>query len=118
MRNIKIITGLLLMIALVAGCSTVAIQPAAQNTTQTVTGTLQAVSLSDKPDTLIVAIKTDTGMQNVSVSKNTSVAIEGQACTVDEINLFDIQGQSYNCTAVFNNCDGNAIAFNVVKIVN
>lgn len=122
MRNIKIITGIFLVIALAAGCSTIAVKPAAQNvvqnTTQTITGTLQSVSLSDKPDTLIVSIKTPTGTQNITVSKNTTVAVEGQACTLDDINLFDIQGKSYNCTAVYNpGCDADAIAFNVVKVV-
>jgi len=111
--------------AMVAACGTVAITPAqapaqvpAQNTTQTISGSVQSVTATDVPGTVIVSIKTDTGTQNISVSKNTSVAVEGQACTLDEINIFDIQGKSYNCTAVYNGCDGNAFQFNVVKIFN
>lgn len=129
MRKIHVIAGLFLIMGIVAGCSTVAITPAqtpvqpiaqapVQNTIQTVTGTIQSVSLSNTPGTLVVSIKTENGSQNVSVSKNTTIAVEGQACTIDDINLFNIQGQSYNCTTVFNGCDGAAIAFNVVKIVN
>jgi hypothetical protein len=129
MRKISIITGLFLAIVLAAGCGTVAITPAqtpvqptaqapAPNATQTVSGLIQAVSLSNIPGTAIVSIKTETGTQNISVSNNTSVAIAGQACTLDEINLFNIQGQSYNCTAVYNACDGQAYQFNVVKIFN
>jgi hypothetical protein len=125
MRKISVITGFLLVMAIVAGCGTVAIAPAqtpaqapSQNTTQTITGTVQSVTATDNQGTVVVSIKTNTGTQNISVTKNTTVSVEGQACTIDDINLFNIQGQSYNCTTVFNGCDGNAIAFNVVKIVN
>src|ERR1017187_3628065 len=95
MRKIHLITALFLVMALVAGCSTVAITPAqtpiqpvaqapAQNTTQTVTGILQSVSLTEIPGTAIVSIKTENGTQNVSVSNNTSIAIAGQACSRSE----------------------------------
>ena len=118
MRNLSLITGVFLVGVLIAGCRPTAPTGPAQNTTQTVTGTVQSVTPSDTPGKVIISIKTDKGTQNISVSKNTTVAVEGQACTLDDINLFDIQGKSYNCTAVYNpGCDADAIAFNVVKIV-
>ena len=119
MRNIRIAIGFLSIVLLAAGCrSTAAVTPA-QNITETITGTVQAVTATNVPDRLIVSIDTGKGTQNISVSKNnTSIAVEGEACTLDDINLFNIQGRSYNCTAVYNpGCDADAIAFNVVKIV-
>ena len=118
MRNLRKISGIILVIAVMSGCRPSAPVAPAQNTTQIVTGILQSVKLTDVPGTAIVSIKTENGTQNVTVSNNTSVAIAGQACTLDEINLFNIEGQSYNCTAVYNACDGNVFEFNVVKIFN
>jgi predicted small secreted protein len=87
-----------------------------QNTTQIITGTIQSVTPSNTLGSFVVAIKSDNRTQNVTVSKNTSVAIQGQACTLDEVNLFDLQGTSYNCTVVINPCDGKATQFDVVKV--
>ena len=91
------------------------VQPS-QNTTQTITGTIHSVTAADAAGNFIVAVKSANGTNNVTVSKNTSIAVQGQACTLDEVNLYNLQGTSYNCTVVIDPCDGKATQFDVVKI--
>ncbi len=100
------------------GCATkVKTTPSTQN----VTGVLQNVSANTQAGQPSITIQNPQGQTTLPVASNTSITINGVACTVDQLAALQLAGNvSYNCTTVYyidDNGQTVTVGVNVTKIV-
>jgi hypothetical protein len=123
-RTAFVIIGILLAgVIITAGCTsntnmpTMPAMPAMP--TQNITGVLKNV-VKPAAGNSTLTVQNQQGNMTVSITPNTAVFIDGQACTVDQLAALQLANASYNCTTVFY-IDGNGqmvtVDVNVTKIV-
>ncbi len=115
-KTILAVTAILLVLATVAmGCATKA-PPAATTPSTIVEGTLEEVS--PKPgsaDEGTVTVETPRGRQTFPIGPGTGLTIEGQVCTLADLEELEASGEPYRCTLVFDE-EGEVLLTNVVKL--
>ena len=110
-KSLLVVTSLLLVLAVISvGCASKA--PAAPTTPPSVAqGPLTGVT-TQPPS---VTVETPKGPTQFPIGPNAELTLNGQACTIADLDQLEASGQPYNCVVVYDE-QGNAIAANVTKL--
>ena len=106
--------GFLVLTALFVGCVKTTPAPAAP--TQNVTGTLEVINTPAEAGPDAVTIQTPQGLQTFPITPNTTLALGGKVCTLEDLDILEAANVSYNCTIVLDE-NMNVLAVEVTKKV-
>ena len=111
---------LLAMTILSAGCSKPAPAPSAPEK-KTGSGTLTDINTPKEAGADAITIKTPEGVKALPIAADATFSLNGQTCTLDQLDGLELAGVSYNCTYVYSwdpvTTHEEIIAVDVVKIV-
>ncbi len=119
MRKFAWVLGTILLasVLVVVGCAAPAAtppattKPAEQPKVTSVQGTIEDVNISKST----VVVETPAGPKPFTVTPSTSLTLNGQACTLAQLDELQASGQDFDCTVVYDE-EGTVLALNVYKI--
>ena len=120
-KLVYVVTVALMAIAILSvGCSKPAPAPSAPEI-KTGTGSLTGINTAAEPGPDAITVKTPEGVKTIPLAANATINLEGQTCTLDQLEGLELANVSYNCTYVYawdpETTHEEIVAVNVRKIV-